>query len=30
MLAVDTEYARDVQQIRPTSEIALILPVSGG
>jgi molybdopterin converting factor subunit 1 len=30
MLAVDTEYARDAQQIRPTSEIALIPPVSGG
>jgi len=30
MVAVDTEYARDEQQIRPGSEVALIPPVSGG
>jgi molybdopterin synthase catalytic subunit len=30
MLAVDTEYAGTDQQIRATSEIALIPPVSGG
>lgn len=30
MVAVDTEYARDEQQIRASSEIALIPPVSGG
>jgi molybdopterin converting factor subunit 1 len=30
MLAVDTEYARDDVTLRPSSEIALIPPVSGG
>jgi molybdopterin converting factor subunit 1 len=30
MIAVDTEYARDDQQIRASSEVALIPPVSGG
>ena len=30
MVAVDTEYARDEQQIRAGSEVALIPPVSGG
>jgi molybdopterin converting factor small subunit len=30
MIAVDTEYARNDQQIRATNEIALIPPVSGG
>jgi molybdopterin converting factor subunit 1 len=30
MLAIDAEYARDDQVLRPHSEIALIPPVSGG
>lgn len=30
MMAVDTEYARDEQRLRPGDEVALIPPVSGG
>lgn len=30
MLAIDTDYARDDATVHPSSEIALIPPVSGG
>lgn len=30
MIAVDTEYARDDQRLKATSDVALIPPVSGG